>query len=478
MSTPADGRPSPRGTTRRRAERPSRRPDAGALTAAGLVLLAVVAVLLTRSSEAVPGAGPTQTGAVVSSSVASCPTAQTPAGSSRFTAGVAPGRGLGSSGSVRQGPRTGAGRPLDLQRGQVVRLTGTQSSPVLTGAGGLAAGLFGFRADRSGSLLGAVPCLPPRASWWFSGAGAGLDHASTLVLSNIDPGPAVVDLDVLGPDGPVDTVGTRGITIAPGASKTVKLSDIAPQTDELTLGVEASRGRVVASVSDRFSARPGGEPGWAWLSGDVSPERVVRLAGLPDTASRRTLLVANPSDNEAVVDVQVAGSSGSFVPAGAEQQTVAPGSVESIELPREVDRKEAVAVRLASQVPVLATVRSISAGDTSYAAPVVPLTGAAAAPVLPKVTSTVQLTAGATKASADVVAYDERGRRVDGHDVTVPAKATVGWSPKRGAVYVVVTPTAGHVYGAAVYQGKGVEAYPLTALPIRFVQPAVTPAVR
>ena len=478
MSTPTDGRTSSRRTSRRRSERPSRRPDASALTAAALVLLAVVAVLLTMSSEAVRSVGPKQTGAVVSHSVASCPTAQAPAGTSRFAAGVAPGRGLSSSGSVRQGPRAGSGNPLDLQRGQVMRLTGVQSSPVLTGEDGLAAGLFGFRADQSGSLLGAAPCPAPRAGWWFSGAGAGLDHASTLVMSNIDPGPAVVDLDVLGPDGPVDTVGTRGITIAPGSSKTVKLSDIAPQTDELTLGVEASRGRVVASVTDQFSARPGGEPGWAWLSGDVSPDRVVRLAGLPDAASSRTLLVANPSDSEAVVDVQVAGSSGSFVPAGVDQQTVAPGSVESIELPRQVGRKEAVAVRLGSQVPVLATVRSVAAGDTSYASPVVPLTGAAAAPVLPKVSSTVQLTAGAKNGSAEVVAYDESGRRVDGQDLKVPAKATVAWSPKRGAAYVVVTPTSGHLYGATVYQGKGVEAYPLTALPIRFVQPAVTPAVR
>ncbi|NUR08221.1 MAG: hypothetical protein HOQ45_14585, partial [Nocardioidaceae bacterium] len=350
-------------------------------------------------------------------------------------------------------------------------------------SGDAAAGLFGFRSDASGSTLGLTACPEPRAQWWFTGGGAGLDHASTLDLVNVDPGPAVFDITVLGPDGPVETVGTKGITLQPDSRKSIPLSDIAPQTDELALEVHASRGRVVATVDDRYAAKAGAAQGQEWLSGTDRPSRVVRLSGVP-TKGDRTLEVANPGDLEAVVDVKVAGRGGTFTPTGLQPLTVSPGSVQTVDLTTSLPGKEAVALRVTSRTPVLASMRTSTRSDHAYAGPVLPLAGPAAAPFPAGVPSTVQLTAGATGGRARMTAYAARGRKLDGTTLRVPPNGTLSWSPSANATraggYLVVAPSAGtKVSGAVSYEdGTDVATVPLTELPIRVERPAVRPGVR
>jgi hypothetical protein len=445
-----------------------------------LLVVAAVAVALTVPAATVAHPDTAEVGTLVTHSVVACPSSQVgPGVRSAFGAGSAPADGLGSDGSVRQGQKTGSGRTLSLRRGRLLDLSATSSASVLSGDGQLAAGLFGYRSDQSTGTpaMAVTPCAGPHGNWWFSGAGGALDHSSELVLSNVDVGPAIVDLHVLGGKGADDATAPRGLTIQPGTSRRVPLSAIAPQADELAVGVSASRGRVVATVSDAFSSTPSGPVGREWLTGDATASRVVQLAGLPDQASARQLLIANPSDREAVVDVRVSGPEGEFVPAGLDEQTVAPGTVQSLDLGKDVGRSEPAAVRLRSQVRILATVRSVVGADTAYAPTVRPLLGPAAAPVLGSVRSSVALTAGPLPAKASVVAYDAQGRRVDHQQLTLKPTATVGWSPKRGAAYLVVTPESGRVSGAAVYQGDGVSEAPLTTLPIRYVEPSVVPAV-
>ncbi len=118
--------------------------------------------------------------------------------------------------------------------------------------------------------------------------------------------------------------------------------------------------------------------------------------------------------------------------------------------------------------------------DHAYATPVTPLVGPAAAPVVPGVRTTVQLTAGAVATRASVVAYDAKGARVDGTTLSLDATATAVWSPRKGADYVVVTPStpsAGTVHGAVSYAGRGLATVPLTALPVRVERPEVTPGL-
>jgi hypothetical protein len=383
---------------------------------------------------------------------------------------------------VRQGPIASTGQPVQLARGRLVDVP-ARGGPAVDGTGGVAAGLFGFRTDVvKGRSLGVSACAAPRAQWWFTGAGASLDHASTLLLANVDTGPAVVDVTVLGPHGKVDTVATTGIQLPPRSVKRLALADIAPQNDDLAVGVHASRGRVSAAVTDTFRGRPNRQPGQEWLAGTDLPSRTVQLSGLPAAADSRTLLVANPSDLEAVVEVRVAGASGTFAPTGLDAITVPPGSITAVDLSKVLPKKEAVGLRLRSRVPVVASLRSTVGGDHAYATPVTPLVGPAAAPLLKGADASVQLTAGAAATRAVLAAYDATGKRVDGTTLTVGATSTQAWSPKKSAAYVVVTPSTapggGVLHGAVTYAGKGVASVPLTALPIRVERPVVRPGLQ
>lgn len=477
-----------KGSRRRAVQRTRFRPDASVIAPALVVLLALAAVLLTRAPEptGTAGAAAAATGGLVGHTTLVCP--DSAAGRAAQTAvhlGSAPapeGLELPVGGSVRQGPVVSAGQPVALPRGGLVDVPAA-GGPVVDATGGAAAGLFGFRSDlAAGQTLAVADCATPRSQWWFTGAGAGLDHSSSLLLANVDAGPAVVDLRVLGPDGEVDTVSTTGITLAPHSVKRIELSGIAPQTDDLALSVHASRGRVVASVTDSFRPGPSGPQGQEWLAGTDLPSRTVRLAGLPAGSASTSLLVANPSDLEAVVDVRVAGRSGSFAPTGLDAISVAPGAITQVDLGSVLPRNEPVALRLRSRVPVVASVRSTAGKDHAYATPVMPLVGPAAAPLVAGADASVQLTAGAVAATVGVAAYDAHGHRLDGTTLTIPPTATQVWSPRRGAAYVVVTPSTdpagGSVHGAVSYAGDGLATLPLTALPIRIDRPSVRPGLR
>ncbi|WP_442940283.1 DUF5719 family protein [Nocardioides sp. B-3] len=63
----------------------------------------------------------------------------------------------------------------------------------------------------------AVACaVPPVPSSGSPGVGAAPEHSSTLELVNPDGGPAVADVTVLGPSGPVDVPALRGVTVPGG----------------------------------------------------------------------------------------------------------------------------------------------------------------------------------------------------------------------------------------------------------------------
>lgn len=452
--------------------------DRSGVLAVVLVLLAAAAVALMRPEAGSAGSSPPATPAgPVTRTQLGCPEYSSGAGvATSVRLGLAPVAGLAGRGRVE------AGGPVDLVRGRLVEVP-DRGGPAVHASGPAAAGLFGFRTDhRPRRSLAVTSCARPRVRWWFSGAGAGLDHSSVLLLANLDPGPAVVDLRVLGPEGEVDTVATKGMVVAPRSERRVSLPGIAPQTDDLTLEVRAVRGRVAASVADALREQPDAAWGRDWLPGVDQASRAPILVGLPATARSRTLLVANPSDVEAVVDLAVSGRSGTFTPTGTGGISVAPGTVEAVTVARAVPAGEPVALRLRSDVPILASVRSWQAGDHSYAGAATTLAGPAVAPLPRGVEATVHLTAGQVAARVDVAAYDVRGEQAETTTLPVGAGATVSWSPRPRSAYLVVTPAtgggSGTVQGAVSYAGSGVAAVPLVDLPVREQRPSVLPEVR
>lgn len=475
------------GGGRRVAARPPKqraRPDRSAVTALVLLAVAGLALALTKGEPAADAQAGTD-GALVDRTQLSCPSTSLPDMSgagvrARAVAGLLAnddeGEPLGDSGAVGAALVGEEPEDIDLRRGTVSPLPSGAQGPYVDAEGEMAAGLFGSRTDESGSASAVGACAAPRSSWWFTGLGADLDHSSQLVLTNLDPGPAVVDLRVFGPEGEIDTIGTRGVTVAPGEATTFSLADVAPQTAEVMVNVQASRGRVAVAASDRYAVRPAAPVGFAWVGDAARPSRIVRLAGVPAAQSTKTLVVGNPSDSEALVEVEVAGADGSFVPTELEEVSVSPGTVEIVDLTDVLPRREAVAVRVRAQVPVTASLRAATRPDTTYADTVTPLVGQATAPVPSRGRTTVQLTAGATEAVARVEGFREDGRSTGADEVDLAATATSTWRPARGSAYVVVTPVDGSVFGAAVYdEAAGLASLPLRTVPIRVRLPGVVP---
>jgi hypothetical protein len=402
-----------------------------------------------------------------------------------LTAPVPGEAGQSDQGEVRVDQTSGTqGRDLaegESRRGRLTSLgpVAPGSAVTVTATGSAAVGRVGDQVDRarSGSALAGRECAAPRGRWWFTGGGADLDHSSELVLANVDPGRAVVDLVVHGPDGVLPTLGTRGVTLEPGEVRSFETLELAPQATDLSVLVEATRGRVVAAMSDSFSPEPGAPEGLEWIPAQEAASRVVRLAPLPRRASRRTLVVANPSDREILVSVEVSGATGAFAPTDAAQVRVPPGAAVSTDLTDAIGR-EPSAVVLRAPVPVAATLRSVSGEDTSYAAAAPALTGPGAALLAPG-SASVQLTAAGGGAEAALVAYDDAGEQVDSDDLRLQPGATGSWSPGRSAAYVVVTPREGRLAGGVVTSADGgTTQVALRPLPVEVRRPAVVPIVR
>lgn len=465
---------TPRGGRRVAARRRRAVLPPSAVTALVLVLLAAGAVGLTRT----PGPGEVldaSAAGLVDRVVLACPAA--PEGASgEARAGLAPLPRLGARGEWRAGtPGSTKTLPVPV-RGEVV---GLGSATVLEATGMAAAGAHASRADSSAGALAVAGCVSPRARWWFVGAGAGLDHDSVLSLANVDPGPAVIDVRVLSSDGEVETVGTRGITLGPGESRDIPLAEVAPQRDEIAVAVAASRGRVAAAVSDRVADGPAAPDGREWLPAADVPSRVVRLAGVPAGSRDRTLLVGNPSELEALVDVEVSGPRGTFTPTGARTVSVPPGSVVSVDAADLVTGEDATALRVRSQVPIVATLRSRTRADHAYAGTVLPLAEPAVAPVVPRAAGRLQVSAGAGGAEVSVTAWTAAGRELDQERLEIDPSATLEVPIVRRAAYVVVTPDRGNVSGAVTYSGPaGLGVLPLGPLPVRVALPVVVPGPR
>lgn len=372
----------------------------------------------------------------------------------RVSARVLPGGRLVPRLSLRE-PAVAATTTVPARESGVVEVQG-----VGTLAPGLAAfaGTTGSRA--AGAGLAVAPCRPAARSWWFVGAGATVQHASTVVITNPDPADAIASIDIVGPDGPLEAVGTSGLVIPPGDSVAVDLTTVVALRDDLAIDVEASQGRVVVTVLDRF--RDGVAPaGTEWLPAATTPTEVVTIP-VAGTDGDRTLLVTNPGPRSAEVEAAVSDADGTFTPAGLGTVEVAPQSVATLQLPRTLGG-DPLSVRLSSTVAITATLRTTAPGpvpDVEYAAASRPLSGPAAVPLHNGLTQLVLTGVDPQSDSSAVVeSYRRDGSLLSAVPVDVPAGTTqaVGRFARGSSgppAYVVVSPQQGALHASAVYQGS------------------------
>ncbi len=303
-----------------------------------------------------------------------------------------------------------------------------------------------------------LPCPEPTARWWFVGAGgAAVTHDTVLTLTNPRPGVAVVNVDVFGPSGPVAAPGLHGMTLEAGATQVLDLAKVAPKLGTVAVRVVAERGLVAASAADRYSPGLIGQQVREWLPPASLPATSITLAGLPPTASSATMVVTNPGPIDAVVNLQVIGATGTFVPTSFTPVTVPPYSTASVPITKVLDGSP-MALQVTSPQRVTATVQSLVGGDITYSTGVDPIRGSTAFAV-PTGTGQVVLSSLGAGATVQVTVYTATGAHLSAGTVTVPAHGSVAIPLRGKAAYVGLVGTGSSVVaGFEVAYGKGVTA--------------------
>ncbi len=367
---------------------------------------------------------------------------------------------------------------------------------VVSAQGSVAPGVTASQISRGarGSLRGLaeVSCQGPGSEFWFVGTGSQLGRHGRLYLTNTDSAVARVDLRLFDEKGPVESEGTRGLSVPPHKQVVVELDKLAPTSQRLAAAVVTKRGRVVAAMRD--DAVDGETPiGVDWIPSATRPAKDVLVPGVASGSGRRVLTIVAPEESTASVDLSLLAPGGTFRPVDLSQLEIKPGTVREIQLDTATN-KQAAAVRLTSDVPVTASVRTelgaaTGVRDVAYTSAVRSLSGPAVVPVTsagPGRSATLLLSTPsrrAVHASATLVGID--GRQLSSTKVVVKPGSTVEVKlvpPKEQRRYVVVVRSddGGPLYGARLQvespkSGPMVSAWPLTSAAITSIRPVSRP---
>jgi Family of unknown function (DUF5719) len=303
----------------------------------------------------------------------------------------------------------------------------------------------------------------------------------------------VVDVSLLTKNGAVAPDNTSGLVLTSHEVERLDLAEFAADQGEAVVRVEATQGQVAAAVLDHWTATltPAGTE---WIPSAQPPAESATLSPLVEGAGRQELVIGNPGDRTADVDIQVIGPDGTHPVQDFEDASVSEGGVEVVRVPDAV-ADDTAALRLDADQPIVASVRSISSGepvDVAYATAVPEVADPAVVPVdLPGVdpagiSLVVSSSDPASETSLTIEAYAADGSAVTESSVTVPAGATVTWQAGRRrdldvdpdrVAYLVVTPGSGSLRGGIGYVSSDSDwaSMPLTSAPSVVVAPGVYP---
>lgn len=442
------------------------------LLAVLLPIACVLALLLVRPSEHEPREHP-PTRTTLTSATLVCPPALP----------GAPELALTSTADDAQGELTvGHGKnaeTADVSAGTVTTIR-RENAAAVSGEDDLAPGLVATRFG--GDEAAATSCLPPDPHQWFTGVGAGAGHTSVLELTNPDSGTALADVAVLNGSGMVDAPRLRGVSVPGGSTVRLDLGALIPQRGELALDVLTVRGRLGASVLDRFD-RVGSEPlTQDWLPGQGEPSSDNLLLGLAPGQGGRTLVVANGGDDEVRATVRIVTGDSVFAPKDVPELRIAPQSVRRLTLSSvlgEAMSDGAIGLSVTASGPVTTTLRSLVAGDLSHTVTGVPLTSPATMLLPPGEGDRTVTIAGAARAgTVTVVSRSESGEQVGKKTIEVAPDqgATIDLPP--AAVLTTVTPARTAIYGSLVVSNRsGGTVLPLVAPVTSGLVPHVRPGL-
>ncbi len=366
---------------------------------------------------------------------------------------------------------------LPLAAGETATVRDGEAT-LVTGRDALAPGLLVTRLA-SGRLAGVV-CPAPLPETWFTGLGARAEHASVLELQNPDVGAAVVDVSFLTRRGPADVPDLLGVRVPGRTTYVVDLAKQVPRRGDVGVHLSVTRGRLSATVRDRFTRIGSGSRSVDWLAPQAEPTAQALLLGLPGGRGARTLTLTNPGEDQARVSLKLVTEESSFAPADLKQVQVRPGSLVNVTLDkilaREV-RKGTVGVQVEASQPVTATLTSLVLGDLAVAQDAPPTSGSASV-LLPSGDRTVLLAGATTTGLATLTFRDVDGDAVGEEQVEVtPGRAFAVDVPRR-AVVATLAVARTTVSAAVLVEGNGAVVLPFLSPAEVGLVPAVRPADR
>ena len=247
-------------------------------------------------------------------------------------------------------------------------------------------------AAGSGRGLQGVNCTAPDTSFWFPGASTDASRTDYVHLTNPDDSAAVVDIELYGKDGTLESTVGEGITVPPHSSDPVLLSTLTNEKQtNLTVHVNVRSGRVGASVQ-ALDDKLGGD----WLAASTDPAGSLVLPGIPKDATSVRLIAFTPGDADADLKVRLASPSGRITPAGNETLHVKAGMTSAVDLGA-VTRGEAGSLVLTptgESVPVVAALRVVRGKGDKQETAFIPAT----APVTARATAADNRAKGSTLA--------------------------------------------------------------------------------
>lgn len=453
-----------------------------------LATLAVLTLVLGLAESTQPQNSGAQSASEVGRAVVGRATIVCPEPSAgRVTVAAAPGGDVSGRARVSTpGDEDERGELGEISRGGEIWTEefGEDASPAVVRARGqLAARVAAEQTSNtgtdSGQGLSGTRCTQPDTNSWFVADGVEFGRETTLHLLNVDDESVSVNVDVLGPDGPVDSAAGKGITVEPHGRTSLDLGSLAPQASVAALHVRTRTGSVAAALHSR-ATRGDRAHGTDWVLPTAAPREELVLPGLPAGRGARRLLLAAPGDSSAAVTVQAVTPEGTYTLQSAESVSVSSGSVTSVDLSDGLSGR-AAALRVSSDVPVTATAAVGTNDGLAYMSAAPALTGGAVVADSGSADATGRLLLSAPTEAAKVrVQPFGPGSQGNTETVDVPAARTVSVelpssSPDAGDVAVAVTPMegSGPVYGARTLRQQTQEKTRVTSLPLRTTQRSV-----
>jgi hypothetical protein len=226
----------------------------------------------------------------------------------------------------------------------------------------------------TGRGLQGVGCTVPDTEFWFPAASTEEGRTDYLHLTNPDDSAAVVDIELYGKEGELESQVGQGMTVPPHSTEPILLSTLtAEKQTNLTVHVTVRGGRVGAAIQ-ALDDKLGGD----WLTAAADPAGSLVLPGIPEDATAVRLVAFSPGDTDADLKVRLASPSGEITPAGNETLHVKAGMTTAIDL-GDVTRGEAGSLVLTptdEAVPVVAAARVIRGKGSAQESAFVPATRA------------------------------------------------------------------------------------------------------